>query len=149
MSSYTTDVKELPNGEFYIEFTDEIMKEVGWKEGDVLNWKDNKDGSFTLTKKEETEWVLVETLSQFKVSYMVEVPKGKAVYALDTVAMEQAKEFSQEHLLPSDIVIGHRVVTEEEALKLCDERNDYISTWNDETKMKNFFTSWEEQNGTE
>ena len=31
-------------------FTEEILQETGWKEGDMLEWIDNKDGSFTLTK---------------------------------------------------------------------------------------------------
>jgi len=97
-----------------------------------------------LTEIEETEWVLVEALSQFKISYMVEVPKGKAEYALDTVAMEEAKEFSQEHLRPTDIILGHKVVSKEEALVLCDERNDYASEWTDDLKIENFFTPWKE-----
>ena len=95
---------------------------------------------------QETEWVLVEALSQFKVTYMVEVPKGKAEWALDTVTMEDAQEFSQEHLRPTDIILGHRVVTKEEALRLCDEQNEYSSTWDEETKIKNFFTTLEDIN---
>ena len=106
------------------------------------SWKDKNTGE----KKEKTEWVMVEALSQFKVTYMVEVPVGKTEYALDTVTMEQAKEFSQEHLRPTDIILGHRVLSKEEALKLCDERNEYSSSWNEETKIKNFFTTWSEQN---
>jgi hypothetical protein len=94
---------------------------------------------------EETEWVLVETLSQFKISYVVEVPKGKTEYALDSIAMEEAKEFSQEHLRPTDIVLSHRVVSKEEALALCDELNEYGAIWSEEKKIKNFFTIWEEQ----
>jgi hypothetical protein len=92
----------------------------------------------------ETEWVLVEALSQFKISYMVEVPKGKAEYALDTVTVEKAEEFSQEHLRPTDIILGYKVVSKEEALALCDERNDYTSEWSDDLKIKNFFTPWKE-----
>jgi hypothetical protein len=98
-----------------------------------------------LTDTEETEWVLVEALSQFKTSYMVEVPKGKAEYALDTVVMEEAEEFSQEHLRPTDIVLGYRVVSKEEALALCDERNEYATEWTDDLKIKNFFTPWKEE----
>ena len=98
-----------------------------------------------LTDIEETEWVLVEALSQFKISYMVEVPKGKAEYALDTVVMEEAEEFSQEHLRPTDIILGYRVVSKEEALALCDERNEYTSGWTDDLKIKNFFTPWKEE----
>jgi predicted XRE-type DNA-binding protein len=153
MTQYTIDLEEDPEtGDIILPLPPELLAEAGWKEGDDLIWTDNGDGSFTMTKKEEvmtqeTEWVLVEALSQFKVSYMVEVPKGKAEYALDTVTMEEAQEFSQEHLRPTDIILGHRVVTKEEALALCDKLNDYGSTWDEETKIKNFFTTWEEQNG--
>ncbi len=31
-------------------FTPEILEATGWKEGDVLEWIDNKDGSFSLIK---------------------------------------------------------------------------------------------------
>ncbi len=34
-------------------FPDELMKETGWKEGDMLEWHPNDDGSFTLVKKED------------------------------------------------------------------------------------------------
>ena len=33
-------------------FPDELMKQTGRKEGDVLEWIPNDDGSFTLVKKE-------------------------------------------------------------------------------------------------
>jgi bifunctional DNA-binding transcriptional regulator/antitoxin component of YhaV-PrlF toxin-antitoxin module len=31
-------------------FPDELIEKLGWKEGDVLQWIDNKDGSFSLVK---------------------------------------------------------------------------------------------------
>jgi len=34
-------------------FPDELLKEIGWKEGDVLEWIDNQDGSWTLTKPKD------------------------------------------------------------------------------------------------
>jgi len=34
-------------------FPEDFLKEVGWKEGDVLEWIDNKDGSFSLVKPDE------------------------------------------------------------------------------------------------
>tara|TARA_Y100000004_G_scaffold108802_1_gene122025 strand:- start:40 stop:189 length:150 start_codon:yes stop_codon:yes gene_type:complete len=33
-------------------FPDDILESTGWKEGDVLQWIPNDDGSFTLVKKE-------------------------------------------------------------------------------------------------
>lgn len=36
-------------------FPDEMMEKLGWKEGDTLEWIDNKDGSWSLVKCED-EW---------------------------------------------------------------------------------------------
>ena len=144
--TYTIEVQEDKDGECFVELPAELLAETGWIEGDTLNWEDNKDGTFTLNKvaapKPETEWVLVEAISTFRERYMVEVPKGKALWALDTVSCEEAKEFSQEHL--GEQIISHRVVTKEEALALCDTDNDYTAEWEEENKLKNFFTPWEE-----
>ena len=35
-------------------FPDDLLEIAGWVEGDVLEWIDNKDGSFTLTKPIDT-----------------------------------------------------------------------------------------------
>ena len=35
-------------------FPPEILKETGWKEGDVLEWIDREDGSFELRKVNES-----------------------------------------------------------------------------------------------
>lgn len=150
--SWTLEVKEDPeNGDAILEFPDDLMQEAGWKEGDTLEWIDNKDGSYTMKKKEPTQWVLVETISTFRHRYMVEVPVGidiyskdKSEWALDTVTMEEAKLFSQEHI--GEQIFSHRVVSKEEALVLCDKDNAYGKSWDEETKMKNFFTPWK-QNG--
>ena len=137
-------------GELILPLSDDILEDAGWKTGDVIEWIDNKDGSWTMRKKEETQWVLVETVSMFRERYMVEVPVGtdqygkdKSEWALDTVTMEEAKEFSQKHL--GETITSHRVVTMEEALKLCDEDNDYCKVWSDEKKVEAFFTTWKEQ----
>ena len=34
-------------------FPDEVIEVTGWKEGDVLQWIDNQDGSFTLRKSDD------------------------------------------------------------------------------------------------
>lgn len=86
----------------------------------------------------EKVWVLVECVSMFRMRYLVEAPADHPEYALDDVTMNDAKEFSQEHI--DENIISHRVVTEEEALKICDVDNDYCSSWSDEQKVKTFFT---------
>jgi len=147
--SWTINLEEDPEtGDLILPLNDDILEQTGWKTGDAIDWIDNKDGSWTM-KKIETQWVLVETVSMFRERYMVEVPVGvdmygkdKAEWALDTVTMEEAKEFSQEHL--GETIVSHRVVTKEEALALCDKENNYAKKWNDELKMKNFFTTMAE-----
>ena len=142
--SWTLNVEEDPEtGDAILTFPPDMLAKAGWKEGDTLEWIDCKDGSWELKKKEESEWVLVECVSTFRERYMVEVPKGKELWALDTVTMNEAKEFSQEHL--GEQIVSHRVVTKKEALELCDKDNDYVSSWDEETKVKNFFTTWKEQ----
>ena len=100
--------------------------------------------------KTETQWVLVECVSTFRIRYMVEVPVGideygkdKSEWALDSVTMNEAVEFSQEHL--GEQIVSHRVVTKEEALDLSDADNKYTDElWDEELKMKTFFTTWKE-----
>lgn len=91
-----------------------------------------------MAKKEKTEWVLVDCVSQFRMRYLVEVPAGKSEYALDTVTMNEAKEFSQLHL--GETIVSHRVVTEAEALLQCRADNDYLTSWTDEQFKNTFFT---------
>lgn len=97
----------------------------------------------------DTQWVLVEAVSMFRMRYMVEVPVGtddfgkdKKDWALDTVTMNDAKEFSQEHL--GETIVSHRVVSKKEALALCDIDNAYTKSWDKETKIKTFFTTIED-----
>ena len=134
LKSFTVEVKEAPNGDAILPLPQEMLDEMGWKEGDVLDWKDNEDGSFTLSKVLETEIVLVETVSTFRIRYAVRVPKGKAEWALDTVTCEDAKELSQEHL--TETIVSHRVITEKEFLDIYDNDNAYMREWDDEKKLE-------------
>lgn len=147
--TWTISLEEDPEtGDLILPLNDDILAETGWKPGDRIDWIDNKDGSWTM-KKIETQWVLVEAISTFRERYMVEVPVGvdrygkdKADWALDTVTLNEAKEFSQEHL--GETIVSHRVITEADALALCDKDNDYAKNWSDEIKMNTFFTKIEE-----
>lgn len=134
----TVIIEEDDEGNLVLPLSDDMLEELGWEIGDTIDWTDNKDGSWSMTKKKETEFVLVECVSTFRMRYMVEVPKGKADWALDTVVMNEAEEFSQEHL--GEHIVSHRVVSKEDALALCNTDNDYTKTWNDEKKMEVFFT---------
>jgi hypothetical protein len=131
-------------GNLILPLSDELMKEAGWEIGDTIVWTDNEDGSWSMTKKLKTELVLVECVSTFRMRYMVEVPKGKADWALDTVTMNEAHEFSQEHL--GEQIVSHRVMSEDEAIALCDVDNHYCSTWSRDKKLEAFVTKWKEEN---
>lgn len=48
---WSLEVQKLEDGDEYIEFPKELLSEVDWHEGDVIEWIDNKDGSWTLQKK--------------------------------------------------------------------------------------------------
>ena len=47
--SLKIEVKEQ-DGYQYIELPDSLMKKMGWKIGDTIDWVDNKDGSWSLLK---------------------------------------------------------------------------------------------------
>jgi hypothetical protein len=148
VKSWTVITGEDSNtGDLLLPLPDELLERMSWVEGNTLEFKDNLDGSFTLSKKQETETetelVMVDVISTYRIRYAVEVPKGKAEWALDTVVMDDAKEFSQEYL--GEQIVSHRVVTEAEALAMCDIDNEYCSMWSSDEKKKVFFTSIEEQ----
>lgn len=121
------------NGDLILPLGDELFSELGWKVGDTIKWTDNGDGSWTMTKVEK-ELVLVECVSTFRMRYVVEVPKGKKEWALDTVVMNEAEEMSQEHL--GEQIVSHRVIDEKEFLRVFDEDNDYLRSWTPEQKMR-------------
>ena len=49
MSSYVLEVQEDNNGEPFIILPDEVLEDLGWCEGDVLDWKLKGEG-IILTK---------------------------------------------------------------------------------------------------
>jgi len=144
MTKWTLEIQESPTGDQFIEFPPEALEEVGWKEGDTIEWIDLGNGSWSLKKKEpEKVWVMVEAIQSFRMRYMVEAPADHPEYAMDTVTMNEAKEFSQ--LAMPEYITSHRVMTEDEAIALCDVDNDYTRSWNKEQKLRAFFTKEDEE----
>ena len=135
-------VVNIDNDEGILNLPPDLLEESGWKEGDTLDWKDNKDGSFSLSKKETTELVLVECIQAYRMRYLVEVPKGQQEWALDTVVMNEATEFSQKSM--EEIIVSHRVVTQKEALNIFDVDNDYLIGWTEQQKLDMCITHWKE-----
>ena len=52
---YTVEVKELSSGDRFIELPEELIKQIGWREGDEINWVEDENGTTlaTLSKKKK------------------------------------------------------------------------------------------------
>jgi hypothetical protein len=50
-NSWTVPIIEF-EGDLAVEFPDELMEAAGWKVGDTMTWIDNKDGTWTIVKKD-------------------------------------------------------------------------------------------------
>jgi bifunctional DNA-binding transcriptional regulator/antitoxin component of YhaV-PrlF toxin-antitoxin module len=40
-----------------LELPTDLLEEAGWKEGDVINWIDNHDGTWSLVKEDLTNFI--------------------------------------------------------------------------------------------
>jgi hypothetical protein len=94
-----------------------------------------------------SKFILVDTISQYRMRYIIEVPDdhndkeypcSAEQWAMDTVTAEQMKEFSQ--LWIGESIFSTREIAKEEIIPLCDKENDYCQTWDDEKKMQAFVT---------
>lgn len=141
--SYIVTVELDDNGDAILPLPDEVVEYLGWKTGDTIDWAVDEKGGIAMTKvdAEETEYVMVETVSTFRNRYVVEVPKGKKEYALDSVTCDEAAEFSQKHI--GEQIVTHRVLEMTEALEIFDEDNAYLLQWSDQQKIDTFLTKWD------
>jgi hypothetical protein len=94
-----------------------------------------------------SKYILVDAISQFRMRYVIEVPDTHndgefpctaEQWAMDTVTMQEAKEFSQEWL--GETIVSAHEITSEKIITQCDEDNDYCKTWTREQKMDTFVT---------
>lgn len=99
-----------------------------------------------------SKYVLVETISQYRMRYVIEVPDNHndgefpctaKQWAEDTVTMEEMKEFSQQWL--GEVISSSRELTREQIIELVNEDNDYCNgkygtPWSDEQKLDTFVT---------
>jgi len=128
--TYTVTPEYDDNGDMILPIPDELLDALGWKNGDTLSF-DVTDGVVSVGKVEvEKVLVLVETVSTFRMAYLVEAPKDHPEYALDTVTMDTGlEEFGQKHL--GEDIFGYRVVSAAEAVSVYHKENGK-TTWTDE-----------------
>ncbi len=76
---------------------------------------------------------LVETISVFRMRYVVEAQCAE--HAADEVTMNDSKlsEFSQKHL--DEIITSTREINTEEYLRIFDEDNKYLEEWPNAKKL--------------
>jgi hypothetical protein len=76
--------------------------------------------------------ILVETVSSFRITYVVKCREEE--HALDEVLCNsEIVECSQRHI--DENIFNTREITQEEYLKLFDKENDYMSSWTKEQKL--------------
>ena len=52
MKQWTLEVQQQDD-DYIIELPPDLLEDTGWQTGDTLEWIDNKNGSWTLRKKDE------------------------------------------------------------------------------------------------
>lgn len=93
---------------------------------------------------------MVETLSQFRMRYVVEIPKKyvtaeeRRKYITDKINSGRFDEFSQKHL--GEIITSTRELDESDVLEICDADNDYAKSWPDSQKLNIFVFRNNEKN---
>lgn len=95
------------------------------------------------------QYAIVTAISTHRMRYVIPVDElvkdghldKAALYAMDSVVMEEVKEFSQEHL--GEQIVDSFVYGEDEMLKLFDRDNDYLKSWTREQKL-NWVNDWKE-----
>ena len=97
----------------------------------------------------DEKYVIVTAVSSFRMRYCIPVSELQAMnpdhpvepenWAMDTVTMEEADEFSQLHI--GERIIDPAVMSEDEMLSLFDKDNDYLSSWSREKKIE-FVKNW-------
>jgi hypothetical protein len=87
-------------------------------------------------QSEKKVWVMVETISTMRHRYMIETPEDHPDWAMDSVVMEDADEFSQKYI--GEKSLEYKILSEAEVLSICDEDNDCCQSWSDEKKIEVF-----------
>lgn len=95
-----------------------------------------------------SKYIMVDTVSQFRMRYVVEVPddveEGEYPctpedYAMDMVTCEEAKEFTQHHL--GETIVSTREVSLEEAIaQFRKDEPMFGESWGDEQITKSAIT---------
>ena len=53
--TYVVNLEEDDEGNLVLPFPQSLLEEMGWEEGTVLYWHDNKDGTYSISDKENQD----------------------------------------------------------------------------------------------
>ena len=92
----------------------------------------------------EEKYVIVTAISSYRMRYCIPVSDLQKMnpdatvdpeeWAMDSVAMNEVDEFSQEWL--GEHILDAREVTEKEMLSMFDKENKYLESWSTEKKLE-------------
>ena len=115
------------------------------------------DNTFILEEAGE-RYVVVTTVSQFRQRYCIPMSELQKTnpdkeltvenareWAMDTVTMEEADEFSQKWM--GETILDTMILDEERVLLLFDRDNDYLQGWTKEKKLE-WIHDWKFKNVT-
>ena len=60
MTSYILEVQEDQDGQIFIELPYEVLEDLGWQEGDILNWDVKGNGIILSKLNEESGYEVIE-----------------------------------------------------------------------------------------
>lgn len=60
MSSYIIEIQENSLGEYYITLPDDLTEELGWEEGDILDWNLKGNGIILSKINDESGYEVIE-----------------------------------------------------------------------------------------
>jgi bifunctional DNA-binding transcriptional regulator/antitoxin component of YhaV-PrlF toxin-antitoxin module len=58
--SYILEVQEDENGDQYITLPDEVIEDLGWQEGDLLNWDVRSNGIIISKVNDDAGYEVIE-----------------------------------------------------------------------------------------
>jgi hypothetical protein len=85
------------------------------------------------------KYVLVDTISTFRIRYAVAVPDNLTddealTWAKDSVTCEEVEEFSQYHI--GESISDASILSKESLLSQFDKDNEYFTNWPEDKKLQ-------------
>jgi NTP pyrophosphatase (non-canonical NTP hydrolase) len=142
LKNWTIELQDDPEtGDLILPFPEDMLQEAGWKEGDVLDWKDNQNGSWSLTKRVYTsnmnnkEKEILDITQEECAEVIVAISKISR-FGLDNVKPGKPLT-NRQHLAEElgdlqamiDLCIDHNLVDKKEVLMAADNKIAKLKKW--------------------